>query len=92
MKLCMTEWVSHSMIFVTKYSSMFFRKQGLTYVNPDVPNWDQKLIPIHVAMREKCRLLLYVISNDRRSLASMCEVSTLECVSYGFESFEFLQV
>ncbi|KAL4234692.1 hypothetical protein ACF0H5_006333 [Mactra antiquata] len=49
------------------------RKYGLSFVDPAVHNWDQKLIPIHVALREKCRLLFYVITCDRRSLGSMCE-------------------
>ncbi|XP_060555209.1 uncharacterized protein LOC132716070 isoform X2 [Ruditapes philippinarum] len=49
------------------------RKHGLSFVDPAVHDWDQKLIPIHVALRENCRLLFYVISSDRRSLGSMCE-------------------
>ncbi|XP_053402451.1 uncharacterized protein LOC123548397 isoform X2 [Mercenaria mercenaria] len=49
------------------------RKHGLSFVDPAVHDWDQKLIPIHVALRENCRLLFYVITCDRRSLGSMCE-------------------
>ena len=54
---------------------LYYRKHGLSFVDPAVHDWDQKLIPIHVALRENCRLLFYVISCDRRSLGSMCEVS-----------------
>lgn len=54
-----------------------FRKHGLSYVDPSIHDWDQKLIPIHVSQREKCRLLFYVITSDRRSLGSMCEVRDL---------------
>ncbi|XP_052259299.1 uncharacterized protein LOC127863717 isoform X3 [Dreissena polymorpha] len=50
-----------------------FRKFGLSFVDPSSHDWDQKLIPIHVSLREKCRLLFYVISTDKRSLGSMCE-------------------
>ncbi|XP_052804281.1 uncharacterized protein LOC128234226 isoform X2 [Mya arenaria] len=49
------------------------RKHGLSYVDPSLHDWDQKLIPIHVALREKCRLLFYNTAKDRRSLGSMCE-------------------
>ncbi|OWF54682.1 uncharacterized protein LOC110442397 [Mizuhopecten yessoensis] len=49
------------------------RKHGLSYANPFVNDWEQRLIPIQVAIREKCRLLLYIISDRTRSISSMIE-------------------
>ncbi|KAL3872381.1 hypothetical protein ACJMK2_040311 [Sinanodonta woodiana] len=50
-----------------------FRKQGLSYINPCGNGWSRKLIPILVASREKCRMFLYIITNETRSVASMIE-------------------
>ncbi|CAG2246411.1 RAW [Mytilus edulis] len=52
----------------------FSRKNGISYVNPFISGYNQKLIPIQVQAREKCRLLLYVITDRTRSLSSMIEV------------------
>lgn len=52
------------------------RKYGLSYTNPNVrTEWKYKFIPMQVANREKCRVLLYVITGKTRSLSSMVEVS-----------------
>lgn len=52
------------------------RKYGLSYTNPNVrTEWKYKFIPMQVANREKCRVLLYVITGKTRSLSSMIEVS-----------------
>ena len=53
----------------------FLRKNGISYINPHVSGYNQRLIPIQVAAREKCRILLYVITHRTRSLSSMIEVS-----------------
>lgn len=50
------------------------RKYGLSYTNPNVrTEWKYKFIPMQVANREKCRVLLYVITGKTRSLSSMIE-------------------
>ncbi|XP_062619159.1 uncharacterized protein LOC134280725 isoform X2 [Saccostrea cucullata] len=50
------------------------RKYGLSYANPHVrAEWKHKFIPMQVANREKCRVLLYVITGKTRSLSSMIE-------------------
>lgn len=49
------------------------RKHGVSYINPFISGYNQRLIPIQVAAREKCRLLLYVITGRTRSLSSMIE-------------------
>lgn len=52
------------------------RKYGLSYTNPNVrTEWKYKFIPMQVANREKCRVLLYVITGKTRSLSYMIEVS-----------------
>ncbi|XP_050411539.1 uncharacterized protein LOC126826475 isoform X2 [Patella vulgata] len=49
------------------------RRNGLSYLNPIVNEWSYNLIPMQVAAREKCRLLLYVFTRDTRSFAAMVE-------------------
>ncbi|XP_048776733.2 uncharacterized protein LOC125680942 isoform X1 [Ostrea edulis] len=50
------------------------RKYGLSYANPyNKSEWKHKFIPMQVASREKCRVLLYVITGKTRSLSSMIE-------------------
>ncbi|KAK3087781.1 hypothetical protein FSP39_010521, partial [Pinctada imbricata] len=51
------------------------RKSGLSYANPMVSTagWEQRLIPIQVSAREKCKLLLYIITDRTRSISSMIE-------------------
>ena len=62
------------MIILQLKNFFLCRKHGLSYVDPTVNQWDQKLIPMHVSLREKCRLLLYVITSRTRGLCSMLEV------------------
>ncbi|VDI68593.1 uncharacterized protein LOC143063809 isoform X1 [Mytilus galloprovincialis] len=56
-----------------KIAIPILRKNGISYVNPFISGYNQKLIPIQVQAREKCRLLLYVITDRTRSLSSMIE-------------------
>ncbi|XP_060079047.1 uncharacterized protein LOC132558496 [Ylistrum balloti] len=56
-----------------KIAVPLLRKHGLSYANPFINDWEQRLIPIQVAIREKCRLLLYIISDRTRSISSMIE-------------------
>ncbi|KAK7094467.1 uncharacterized protein [Littorina saxatilis] len=51
------------------------KRQGLSYHNPHDTEWYSRLIPMQVAEREKCRLLLYVITSNSRSLAAMIEAA-----------------
>ena len=68
--LCQQQFI---IIFILLY--FFLRKNGISYINPHVSGYNQRLIPIQVAAREKCRILLYVITHRTRSLSSMIEVS-----------------
>ncbi|KAK7867197.1 hypothetical protein R5R35_008388 [Gryllus longicercus] len=47
------------------------KKSGLTYFNPQLCSWSKRLIPIEAAAMDNTYVLLFVISNTSRSLASM---------------------
>ncbi|GLG99492.1 Uncharacterized protein GBIM_05949 [Gryllus bimaculatus] len=47
------------------------KKSGLTYFNPQLCSWSKRLIPIEAAAMDNSYVLLFVISNTSRSLASM---------------------
>lgn len=76
-------------VFITcplkkQYFLWFSRKHGLSYSNPFVNDWEQRLIPIQVSVREKCRLLLYIITDRTRSISSMIEVSCIYVLNRKF--------
>lgn len=47
------------------------KKNGLTYFNPQQCRWSSRLIPIEAAAMDNSYVLLFVITNTSRSLASM---------------------
>ncbi|XP_041370565.1 uncharacterized protein LOC121384307 isoform X2 [Gigantopelta aegis] len=49
------------------------KRHGLSYMNPHVTDWMARLIPMQVALRERCRLLLYIFTENTRGLAAMVE-------------------
>ena len=51
-----------------------FRKNGISYYNPQMPEWSTRYIPLEAAVKDSCRLLLYVITGDTRGVTSMLEV------------------
>ena len=51
-----------------------FRKSGLSYYNPQMNEWSTRYIPLEAAVKDSCRLLLYVITDDTRGVTSMLEV------------------
>ena len=51
-----------------------FRQHGRTYFNPHIKTWDTGLIPIERHAKENCAVLLFNISGDTLSVASMIEV------------------
>ena len=53
-----------------------FRKSGLSYYNPQMNEWSTRYIPLEAAVKDSCRLLLYVITDDTRGVTSMLEVRT----------------
>lgn len=50
------------------------RKQGISYFNPQLPEWSMRYIPLEAAVKDSCSLLLYVITPDTRGITSMLEV------------------
>nr|CAD7428197.1 unnamed protein product [Timema monikensis] len=46
-------------------------KSGLTFFNPQVCQWSKRLIPIEAAAMDNSYVLLFVITDSSRSLASM---------------------
>lgn len=50
-----------------------FRKHAISYVNPQLPQWSTRYIPIEAALKDTCRLLLYVITAETRAITSMLE-------------------
>ena len=51
------------------------RKHGISYYNPQLPDWNTWYIPLEAAAKDSCRLLLYVVASDTRGITSMLEVS-----------------
>ncbi|KAL8563178.1 hypothetical protein ACOMHN_061003 [Nucella lapillus] len=51
------------------------KRYGLSFHNPHVTEWFNRLIPMQVAEREKCRLMLYVITSTTRSFSAMIEAN-----------------
>ena len=50
------------------------RKNGMTYFDPVVPNWNFRYLPLEAQAKANCNYLFFVISNEARSAASMVEV------------------
>lgn len=51
------------------------RQQGVSYFNPQVSNWDRRLLPIEREAKERCSVLLYVITGETLAVASMVEAA-----------------
>ena len=51
------------------------RQHGVSYFNPQLPHWDVRMVPIEREAKERSSVLLFVISGDTLSVASMVEVS-----------------
>ena len=51
------------------------RQQGVSYFNPQVANWDRRLLPIEREAKDRCSVLLYVITGETLSVASMVEAA-----------------
>lgn len=51
------------------------RKYGVSFFNPQLPEWSTRYIPLEAAVKDTCSLLLYVISDETRGISSMIEVS-----------------
>jgi len=49
-------------------------KHGVSFYNPQLEGWSTHYIPLEAAVKDCCRLLLYVISEDTRAMTSMIEV------------------
>ena len=53
-------------------------KHGVSFYNPQLDEgWNECYIPHEVAMKEACRLLFFVITDDTRAVTSMLEVRGL---------------
>jgi len=48
-------------------------KHGISFYNPQLPEWSTHYIPLEAAIKDKCRALLYVITEDTRAITSMLE-------------------
>jgi len=54
------------------------RKHGVSFYNPQMQEgWNECFIPHELAMKEACRLLFFVITDDTRAVTSMLEVCSL---------------
>lgn len=51
------------------------RKHGLTAYNPQFTDWNTHYLPLEANRKNRCRLLLYVITGDTRGITSMLEAS-----------------
>lgn len=52
-----------------------FEDSGVTYYNPYLNKWSTRYIAREAAMKDRCRVLLYVITNDSRGISSMLEAA-----------------
>jgi len=59
----------------SKIAIPMLRKHGLSYFNPQLPEWNTHYIPLEAAIKDSCRLLLYVITADTRGMTSMLEAA-----------------
>jgi len=48
-------------------------KHGVSYYNPQLPEWNTRYIPLEAALKDSCQLLVYVITEDTRAMTSMIE-------------------
>jgi len=60
---------------ILKCTGHVHRQHGVSYFNPQVPNWDPRLIPIEQEAKDRCSVLLFVVSGDTLSVASLVEVA-----------------
>lgn len=51
------------------------KRHGMSYHNPHGSEWSSRLIPMQVAEREKCRVMLYVVTDSTRAMAAMTEAA-----------------
>ena len=54
-------------------------KNGITFFNPQVDEWNEKLIDTENNAKETSDILFYVIDGETRAIASMLEVTELIC-------------
>lgn len=47
----------------------------MSYFNPQVANWDRLLLPIEQEAKERCSVLLYVVTGETLSVASLVEAA-----------------
>ena len=72
--LCCETWCSD--LWYLKACLYFNRKQGISYYNPQLPEWSTHYIPMEASVKDNCQILLYVISPLTRGITSMLEVRT----------------
>ena len=53
------------------------RKHGISYHNTKIDCWSAHYIPLEAALKDSCRLLLCVITEETRAMTSMIEVCQL---------------
>lgn len=53
----------------------YLRKHGISFYNPQMEDWNMHYIALEAAVKDSCRLLLYVITDDTRAMTSMLEVT-----------------
>lgn len=58
-----------------KFAVPVFEEHGLTYYNPYLNKWTTRYIAREAAMKDRCHVLLYVITNDSRGISSMLEAA-----------------
>lgn len=49
------------------------RRHGVSYYNPQLEGWQTHCIPREAAIKQQCKVLLYVITEDTRAMTSMLE-------------------
>ena len=51
------------------------RQYGVSYFNPQVANWDRRLLPIEREAKDRCCVLLYVVTGDTLAVGSLVEAA-----------------
>ena len=55
----------------------FLKSKGITYYNPQQPNWVPEMIELEHQAKQTSKVLLFVISNQTRNVVSLIEVAYL---------------
>lgn len=60
-----------------KLGFFLYREHQMSYFNPHITSWSEALIPYEARAKQKCHVLLYVITGHSTSVGSLVEVNRI---------------